>query len=176
MPITPILDYNGAMTELQIRMEPDKILRTVCQEVSRIDNETMELVRQMISCMDSQQGVGLAAPQVGLTQQLFVTRAPQEHARVFVNPTILSVSPQEIELQEGCLSIPNSYGMLFRPRDVTVQARDQHGTPFVLQTTGMLARIILHEYDHLQGVLFWDHLSEKKRAQLQTQYRKRRKA
>ena len=154
-----------------MRVEPDKILRAVCDSVDAIDDDIRRLIEQMVVCMDTYKGIGLAAPQVGRTHRLFVTHAPQDQVRVFINPTILSTSQDQVEIQEGCLSIPETYGFVVRSRNVTVQAYDQRGAPFVLEATGMVARVILHEHDHLEGVLFWDHLTPKKRRKLQAQYR-----
>lgn len=157
---------------LQLCLEPDPILRTVCEEVSEIGREVRALVQGMIVRMDASNGIGLAAPQVGRKMRLFVTRAPEDRARVFINPILISTSQQEVEIEEGCLSIPLIYAALTRPRDIIVQAYDEQGRGFSLEATGMLARVILHEHDHLEGVLFWDHLSPKQRARLQRQYRR----
>jgi len=159
------------MDGLTLRLEPDAILRTVCKEVREINGDIFQLVKDMIACMQYNQGIGLAAPQVGYRHRLFVTQAPHDALRVFINPTILATSPEKCEIQEGCLSIPTIYGVISRAREITVEAHDQYGIPFKISVDSMLARVILHEYDHLEGVLFWDHLSSKKRKNLQKQYR-----
>lgn len=160
------------MPPLKLRTEPDSILRTVCNEVSAVNNELRELITGMVICMNYHDGIGLAAPQIGLLHRLFVTHAPEDKIRVFINPTIISTSEQEVEIEEGCLSIPNTYGMVSRSRDIIVQAYNEDGQQFSLEATGMVARVILHECDHLKGVLFWDYLSPAKRKRLQARYQR----
>lgn len=157
---------------LQLRTEPDPILRTVCDEVSAIDDELRELIKGMVICMDYHDGIGLAASQVGLPCHLFVTHAPGDKVRVFINPAIISTSEQQVEIEEGCLSIPRIYSDVSRSRDIIVQAHNEDGQQFSLEATGMVARVILHEYDHLKGVLFWDYLSIAKRKRLQARYQR----
>ena len=161
------------MDYLKLRLEPDVILRKKCVKVEQIDRSVFDLVNGMIACMEHFKGIGLAASQVGQTHRLFVTHAPNDIVRVFINPTILFTSLEEVEVQEGCLSIPTIFATLSRARDITVQAHDQHGTPFRIDASGMLARVVLHEYDHLDGILFWDYLSSKKRKKIEKKYHAR---
>lgn len=170
--MTLLPDTKTDSAPLRLRLEPDPVLRVVCEEVSEIGREVGVLVQGMIARMDASNGVGLAAPQVGRKMRLFVTRAPGDRARVFINPTLISASQKEVEMEEGCLSIPGIYAALTRPSDIIVQAYDEQGRGFSLEATGMLARVVLHEQDHLEGVLFWDHLPLKQRTRLQKQYRR----
>ena len=156
---------------MKIHYEPDSILRSSCQAVTAINAKTVKLGRAMIRCMQRAQGLGLAAPQVGIAKTLFVTSAPGDHPRIFINPRIIEYSDNQVAIQEGCLSIPAIYYPVERARNVVVEAYNEEGEQFTLQVDGMLARIILHEYDHLQGILFWDLLSPIVRTQLQEQYR-----
>jgi peptide deformylase len=95
---------------------------------------------------------------------------------VFINPTIIGTSPEISQYEEGCLSIPGLYADVTRPEKVTVQAWNERGRPFTLDAEGLLARVIQHEYDHLEGVLFIDRLSEPKRNRLLTLYDKKMRA
>jgi peptide deformylase len=130
----------------------------------------------MIETMHRGRGIGLAGPQVGLLQRIFVVQVDGESPRVFINPTIIGTSPEISQYEEGCLSIPGLYAELTRPEKVTVQAWNERGRPFTLDAEGLLARVIQHEYDHLEGVLFIDRLSEPKRKRLLTIYDKKMRA
>lgn len=155
---------------MKIRYEPDPILRQQCQPVASIDSATAKLCRAMIRCMQRARGIGLAAPQIGISSTLFVTEAPGDYPRVFINPQIIETSYDQVPIQEGCLSIPAIYYHIQRSRTAVIQAYNEQGEQFTLQTEGMLARVILHEQDHLRGVLFWDLLPEDIRRQLQAHY------
>ncbi|MEJ5188891.1 MAG: peptide deformylase, partial [Breznakiellaceae bacterium] len=96
--------------------------------------------------------------------------------RVFINPSIIQTSPELTEYEEGCLSIPGLYGEVKRPEAVRIQAWNERGRPFTLDAEGLLARVIQHEYDHLEGVLFIDRLSEPKRKKLLALYDKKLRA
>ncbi len=136
-----------------------------------INAKTSKLCQAMIRCMQRAQGIGLAAPQVGIATNLFVTEAPGDYPRVFINPRIIEHSDDQVTIQEGCLSIPAIYYPVERAHSVVVEAYNEEGEQFTLEDHNMLARIILHEYDHLQGILFWDLLPSAVRSQLQEQYR-----
>ena len=144
--------------DLLLYGEPD--LRRRCRDVAA-DEDVAPLARTMIAGMEAQSGVGLAAPQVGDLRRVVVVTDPQvarPRPRVMVNPVIEEVlGPLEV-CEEGCLSFPDLYLKLARPRGVVVRYRGLDGKQQVLSDEGFLARVIQHEVDHLDGVLFFDHL------------------
>ena len=118
----------------------------------------------------------LAAPQVGLPHRLFVIQIEGDKPRVFINPEIVETSLELDSFEEGCLSIPGVYADLDRPAAVRVQALNERGRRFTLEAEGFLARVVQHELDHLNGVLFTDRLPERSRDRLLKQYEKRMRA
>ncbi|MFO8064091.1 MAG: peptide deformylase [Spirochaetota bacterium] len=149
---------------------PHEVLNTRAEPVAEINGETRELAEEMIEIMIQSDGIGLAGPQVGLLKRLFVVKAPEDEPRVFINPQILSTSLETSVYEEGCLSIPGVYADLERSSVIQVQAWNERGRRFNIEADKMLARIILHENDHLNGVLFIDHLTQKKRERLLKRY------
>jgi peptide deformylase len=147
----------------------DPLLAKTSALVPDINADVRKLVEQMFETMGTR-GVGLAAVQVGTPVRLFVTRAPRDGQRVFVNPDILETSLEEEKFEEGCLSVPGLYTDIVRPASVRVQAWNEKGRPFTLTLDGMLARIVQHELDHLNGILFVDRLDAKRRKRLLTSY------
>ncbi|MBN1478261.1 peptide deformylase [Candidatus Sumerlaeota bacterium] len=139
--------------------------------VEEINNEIRQLAADMGESMYTNKGVGLAAPQVARNIRLFVLDTEQvthdrRNLQVFINPEILDESVEDGPYTEGCLSIPNIEGEVFRPLRVKVRAFNEHGEEFVLEADDLLARVIQHEYDHLDGVLFIDRMSKERRALL----------
>ncbi len=151
----------------------DDVLRERVDEIQDINGEIAELAQHMLSTMYTGDGVGLAAPQVGLLKSLFVCHVNGDQPRVFINPQIIGTSQEMLSYEEGCLSIPGVYGDVIRPATITVQAINERGKPFKVDAEGMLARVIQHEMDHLKGVLFIDHLDEKQRERLLKAYQKK---
>lgn len=156
------------------------ILRRRADEIVTITDEIRELAVEMEKVMDEQKGLGLAAPQIGHSIRVFITKAPVQKTseegeeewergplRVFINPVILSYTEESWVYSEGCLSIPKIYGDVERPLTISVEALDLEGNRFVEQFTGWPARVILHENDHLNGVLFIDRLPKKERKKLE---------
>ena len=125
-----------------------------------------EIVRGMLEALKKGKGVGLAGPQIGLMQQIFVVSIEGDEPRVFINPSILETSQETAKYEEGCLSVPGVWADVIRPKTVKVQAWNEKGRPFTIEASGLLARVILHEYDHLEGVLFIDRLPELKRKKI----------
>ncbi len=138
--------------------------------VPDINGDITSLVSEMFDAMDRGRGVGLAAVQVGKLFRLFVTRVPGDSPRVFINPDILETSIEMEPFEEGCLSIPGLYTDVIRPSPVRVQAWNLKGKPFSLSVDGYLARVIQHEYDHLNGILFIDRIDPKKKQRLLAGY------
>ncbi|HUX13921.1 MAG TPA: peptide deformylase [Spirochaetia bacterium] len=155
---------------LSIYTLPDEMLRRSSEAIPDIDGEIEGLAEQMIEAMHAGNGIGLAGVQVGVTRRIFVVHVSRDKPRVFINPTIIETSVEESDYEEGCLSIPKVYADVRRPSAVRIQAWNERGRPFNLDADGTLARVILHEYDHLNGVLFIDHLSERKKEKLLREY------
>jgi peptide deformylase len=152
------------------------VLRQKALPIQDIDGQVKALAQEMIETMHRGRGIGLAGPQVGLLQRIFVVQVDGESPRVFINPTIIGTSPEIVQYEEGCLSIPGLYADVTRPEKVTIQAWNERGRPFTLDAEGLLARVIQHEYDHLEGVLFIDRLTEPKRNRLLKLYDKKMRA
>ena len=141
------------MSVLNIVYFPDDPLTKKAEPVTLFGPELEEFAANMLETMHAYDGVGLAAPQVGRSQRLFVLQEPDGEEMCLVNPEILERDGGE-EGEEGCLSMPTIYTMVSRATRIRVQARDVHGKPLELEATDFLARIIQHEYDHLEGILF----------------------
>jgi len=153
----------------------DELLRQKCEPVHPVNDSWARLTSDMIDTMHAGKGVGLAGPQVGVLKRLFVCHVEGDKPRVFINPTIIETSTETTKYEEGCMSIPSIYADVIRPVRVRVQAWNERGRPFTLNADGMLARVIQHECDHLEGVLFLDKISEMKRKRLLAKYEKRLK-
>ncbi len=148
----------------------DEQLRKHSIVVPDLNGTVRTLIEQMFEAMRTNKGIGLAAVQVGNLYRLFITEIAGDRPRVFVNPEILETSLEQVSYEEGCLSIPGIEADVVRPQRVRVQAWNEKGRPFTLDAEDMLARVVLHEYDHLNGVLFIDHIDPKKRERLVKQY------
>lgn len=154
------------MAILNIRVLGDPILRSKAVPVTEFDDDLARLADDMHETMDLAPGVGLAAPQVGVPKRLFVYNDRDEEGPsrgTMVNPLIVWSSEETVEMEEGCLSIPGQYFPVVRPEGVTVRAQDVRGDEVEITAHGFLARIFQHEIDHLDGILFIDHLSEEVR-------------
>ncbi|MEW5818426.1 MAG: peptide deformylase [Spirochaetota bacterium] len=151
---------------LKILKLGDDLLKKQSVLIPDIDRGIQALVEAMFETMYNGKGIGLAASQVGELKRLFICHVSNDSPRVFINPEIIGTAQGQVLYEEGCLSIPNTYGDVLRPESVTVQAWNAAGKPFTLNTEGMLARVILHEFDHLNGILFIDHLNEKKKLRI----------
>jgi len=138
--------------------------------VPDFDGEIKSLIDQMFETMHANKGIGLAAVQVGKLIRLFVTHVPKDVPRVFINPEVLETSVDQGSFEEGCLSIPEVNTDVIRPTQVKVQAWNVKGRPFSMDADDLLARVIQHELDHLNGVLFIDRIDPKKRERLVKQY------
>lgn len=142
----------------KVRLEDDEILRKMCRPVEVIDDKIKELVEDMIDTMHDQDGVGLAAPQVGILKRVVVIDLYDDNGPyVLINPEIIKEKGEQ-EVDEGCLSFPNKFAKIIRPEEVTVKALGLDGKEFTLKGKGLLAQAISHEVDHLNGVLFVDKI------------------
>jgi peptide deformylase len=162
------------MSLLDIRILGDPVLREACEPVETFDDELQTLVRDMQETMYEADGIGLAAPQVGIPIRVFVydVREPEHSAGVIVNPVIEALSGS-VKSEEGCLSIPGITDVVERAERVIVTGRDATGDPVRIEAEGRLAVCLQHEIDHLDGVLFLDHLSPLKRRLAMSRWAKR---
>lgn len=145
------------MAVLEVVYYPDSPLTEKAAPVTDFDKKLEELVKNMFETMRAYQGVGLAAPQVGVSKRIFVLHEPDGVELCLVNPEIVEMEGRE-EGEEGCLSMPGIYAMVPRATRIAVRAQDVHGDPVELEAVDFLARIIQHENDHLDGVLFPERL------------------
>ncbi|MDR1058636.1 MAG: peptide deformylase [Treponema sp.] len=141
----------------------NELLRQKAAPVEYIGKEYLAIAEDLIDTLHREKGVGLAGPQVGLMERIFAIHVEGDIPRIFINPSVIETSPETAKGEEGCLSIPGFYADVVRPRTVKIQAWNEKGRPFTLEANGIAARVILHEYDHLEGVLFIDRISGAKR-------------
>lgn len=153
----------------------DEVLREKAEPITEFSPELRILIDAMIESMHEDDGVGLAAPQIGVSKRMFVVHIQGEEPRVFINPEIIGTSQEVVGYEEGCLSIPGVFSDVVRPASVTVQAQNMEGRSFTVDAHGMLARVIQHENDHLNGVLFIDRVPEERRERLLKQYEKKQR-
>ena len=151
----------------------EESLRQKSVPVEEVNDEIRQLAEDMFETMIEAEGVGLAAPQVGRNIRMFVLIADDDVRRVFINPQIIKTSSEVGDYDEGCLSIPQVYETITRPVRVTVQALNEKGRPFTLDADGLLARIIQHEYDHLDGILYIDRGDKDFAQKTEAQFKKR---
>jgi len=146
---------------------PHPTLRHVSKPIRRVDQELINIIRSMFDAMYEARGIGLAANQVDLPLRFFLVNLEAERGKgdelVFINPVVSHPKGSD-ESEEGCLSLPGLYGDVVRPKSIRVNAYSLEGKEVTIDATGMLARVIQHELDHLNGVLFIDKLSEAKQA------------
>ena len=146
------------MAVRNIREDGDEILRKKSREVEVIDDKVRELLDDMVDTMHKFNGVGLSAVQVGILKRLVVIDLYDEKGPIkLVNPVIIKTKGEQ-EVEEGCLSFPNQYARLIRPEEVVAEALDENGKKVKIKAKGLLAQAICHELDHLDGVLFIDHM------------------
>ena len=148
------------MGVLDIRIFGDPVLRQQARVVDTWDDRLAKLARDMHDTMNAAPGVGLAAPQVGVLKRLFTWGIDEDTRGSVVNPTVVDTSAEVQEDDEGCLSFPGLFYTVERPLRVEVAHADEHGDEHTTQLEGYLARIWLHEMDHLNGILFIDHLAK----------------
>ena len=155
------------MTIMPLVLLPDPILREVSKPVERVDESVRKFADSMLETMYEAPGIGLAAIQVGEPIRMLVVDIAKDdqpkNPRVFINPEIVSTGDDASVYEEGCLSIPDYYADVERPATVTVRSLDRQGKEQVTEADGLLATVLQHEIDHLNGVLFIDHISKLKR-------------
>lgn len=166
------------MALLEIRKYPDEVLKKKAEAVSEINGSLQRLIDDMIETMYSANGVGLAAPQVGVLKRLIVvdtsSRQPNQSLIVLINPEIVN-QEGEILSEEGCLSIPGFITRLNRKEKVLVRGLDRDGREIEIEASGLLSRALQHEIDHLDGTLLIDRISPLKRELFRRKYSKTKK-
>ena len=164
------------MARLPIIEFPDPRLRTVARPVAEVDARIRQLVDDMFETMYEAPGIGLAATQVDVHEQVLVLDVSEDksYPMVFINPQILSAEGHQV-YQEGCLSVPGIYADVTRAEKVVVRALDRDGQPFEVSADGLLAVCLQHEMDHLEGKLFVDYLSPLKREMVRKKLAKARR-
>ncbi|GAA3568377.1 MULTISPECIES: peptide deformylase [Marinobacter] len=162
---------------LDILEYPDPRLRTVAKPVTEVTDDTRKLIDDMFETMYDAPGIGLAATQVNVHQQIIVMDLSEDHSepRVFINPQVDVLDGDYEKMQEGCLSVPGFYEDVERIEHVRIKALDRNGEPYELEATGLLAVCIQHEMDHLNGKLFVDYLSALKRNRIRKKLEKQHK-
>lgn len=157
---------------LEIVTYGDPILEKKAEPVAEFDEGLAVLCEEMFDAMKREHGIGLAAPQVGNSRRIFVTDVDDDKKRAFINPEIIMTSTELVEYEEGCLSFPGLYFVVKRPGSLRIQAFNEKGKPFTIEADGLLARVILHEYDHLDGKLFIDRITPLKKERALLHYRR----
>ncbi len=155
------------MAKLDIIIAPDPRLKLKCKPVAKVDAKVARLMDDMLETMYAAPGIGLAAPQVGVTQRIIVLDVAREDEKPaplkMANPELVWVSDEDVTYNEGCLSLPEHYADVARPRAIRVRYLDHQNEIRELKAEGLLATCIQHEMDHLDGVLFVDHITALKR-------------
>ncbi len=164
MPATlPIEKKKLKKPPLNIHTLGDRVLRQPAKRVAKVDSDIRQLAYEMLQTMYSSDGIGLAAPQVAVNKQVIVVDVDPENPAapplILVNPQIIRTSQELCTGQEGCLSIPGVYLDVVRPAAIEVSFKDENGRPQRLQAKELLARCILHEMDHLAGIMFVDRVT-----------------
>jgi len=156
------------MTIRPILTAPDPRLKAVSEPIAKVDDETRKLADDLLDSMYAADGIGLAAVQVGVPKRMLVMDIAQAQGKrepmVFINPKILWASEEMAQMEEGCLSVPEIWDDVERPAKIRAEYQDRDGKVQTLEADGLLACCLQHEMDHLDGVLFLDHLSKLKRS------------
>ncbi len=165
------------MKKIEILTEPNPILRKKSKKVETIDERVTKVIREMTSALENSEieGLAIAAPQIGRNVRIILVRVNEQKDEkgkiiqkaipltAYINPEITKFSRETIELEEGCLSCPYLYGPVIRPKKVRLEALDKKGKKIKANASGLLARIFQHEIDHLNGILFIDKISDRKK-------------
>ncbi|NGX57402.1 MAG: Peptide deformylase [Chlamydiae bacterium] len=168
--------------KLPIAYYGNPILRKKCKDVEEFDDEIREFVNNMIETLEDKNGIGLAAPQVNRELRIFITKVPYPSKddpdqwedgtiKVYINPKLSEPSAEAWERDEGCLSIPKIYIPVIRPYRVKVEAMDLKGNVFTEELSGLEARCVMHENDHINGVLMIDRIQGEKRKEIESELR-----
>ena len=152
---------------LKLVYAPDPILKKECSPVPQVDDHHRELISKMYDVMYEANGVGLAAPQVGIDMRIFIldpgAKEEEKKPLAMINPVLLSIDENTTPYEEGCLSLPGHYAEIERPAECRVKYIDYNGKEKEIEANGLLSTCIQHEVDHLNGTLFIDYLSKLKK-------------
>ena len=158
------------MTVKKILTEPNKILRQISQPVNKVGKEEQELMNDMLETMYDANGIGLAAIQIGVPKRIIVLdiskKQDKKNPMFFINPVIKNKNINLSTYEEGCLSVPDQFAEIDRPKTCEVEYLDYNGEKKILKAEGLLATCIQHEMDHLEGILFIDYLSKLKKTMI----------
>ena len=158
------------MTIKSILKEPNKLLRQISKPVERVGKEEQQLMDDMLETMYAANGIGLAAIQIGIPKRIIVMDISKDEnkkePRYFVNPVIQNKDKIKSIYEEGCLSVPNQFAEIERPKNCDIEYLDYNGNKQKLKAEGLLATCIQHEMDHLEGILFIDYLSKLKKSMI----------
>lgn len=162
------------MAILEILEFPDPRLRTLAKPVATVTDEHRQLIKDMFETMYDAPGIGLAATQINVHEQIIVMDLSEDKSepRVFINPSVTVLDGEKEKMQEGCLSVPGFYEDIERVEHCLIKAKDENGKDFELEAEGLLAVCIQHEMDHLNGKLFVDYLSNMKRDRIRKKLEK----
>lgn len=155
---------------MKILTHPNPLLRQKAKVITDFDEKIKDFADKLTKMMLTHDGVGLAAPQVGESIRLIAVNIEKKKdypdwltmPMVLINPYLLQISTDQVEMDEACLSLPGLYGCVWRPEEVIVTAQDIHGQTLHIETGGWFARVLQHEIDHLNGILFVDRINDKK--------------
>jgi len=150
------------MSVVKIRTLPDPVLRQKAKKVANIDGSVRKLVDDMIETMQAVSGVGVAAPQIGVSLRIAVIGMPGEEVITLINPQIIKKQGERM-IEEACLSVPGYQGEVKRAVTVKVKAQDRQGREFRLKGEGLMAQALEHEIDHLNGILYIDHVENEEK-------------
>jgi peptide deformylase len=158
------------MAVKSILTEPNKLLRQVSKPVDRVGKEEQQLMDDMLETMYAANGIGLAAIQIGIPKRIIVMDISKDEnkkePRYFVNPVVQNKDKIKSIYEEGCLSVPNQFAEIERPKNCDIEYLDYNGNKQILKAEGLLATCIQHEMDHLEGILFIDYLSKLKKSMI----------
>jgi len=153
-----------------IIIEPDPILRKTSEPIEKVDNSIRKLMQEMLETMYDARGIGLAAIQIGIPKRIIVMDISKENEKrnpmFFVNPVIKNKHIEKSIYEEGCLSVPNYFAEIDRPKQCELEYLDYYGKKIILKAEGLFATCIQHEMDHLDGILFIDYLSKLKKTMI----------
>jgi peptide deformylase len=163
----------------EILTEPNELLRKKSLKVDKVDKDLQELMDDMLETMYAAPGIGLAAIQIGVPKRVIVLdlshKDEEKNPMYFVNPEIINKSDNKTSYEEGCLSVPGQFAEIERPDKCHIKYLDYHGIPKEIKAEGMIATCIQHEIDHLEGILFIDHLSKLKKTMIVKKLSKQKK-
>lgn len=151
------------MARIEITTYGNPVLREKAEKIDEINDEIKNIAKKLEKRLESENGIGLAAPQIGISKRIFtvdLTKAEMDKKTTLINPKIIYKSTEVTDYEEGCLSIPEVWGKVIRPSSIKIKGTLINGRTIVLEADGLFARVLQHEFDHLDGKLFIDYLSE----------------